>query len=154
MAGITAISVSKTIASGDTATDKTATGFIAGERVALGTDPAASTHQWSMARPADSSSNADLSDETAAAPTFYLEVAGYYVIRCLVDGATEYLLRISVTEPATATVRNAVNYQPVLDAAVPTPTAGVTVYYSSDQDALVYKDTAGDLFTFDVTAIP
>lgn len=153
MAGITIVTISASVLSAATAVDKTATGFIVGERATLGVT-SGSTFAWSLARPADSSSNADLSSETAAAPTFYLEVAGYYIVRCLVDGSTEYLLRISVTEPATATVRNAVNYQPVLDAAVPTPTAGVTVYYSSDQSALVYKDAAGDLFAIDVTAIP
>ena len=153
MAGITAASISATVASGDTAADKNATGFIKGERVTLATSPTGTSYSWGIAWPSDATARSNLTSTTAAAPSFLLEKAGYYTIDCTVDG-TDYKLRISVTEPAVATVRNAVNYQPVADTNVPTPVAGVTVYYSSTQSALAYKDTAGDIYTIDSTVVP
>jgi hypothetical protein len=92
-----------------------------------------------------------LTDGSVAAPSFYIEVAGVYVVTCTVDG-TAYTLTLTATEPAVATIRNAINFPAVADANVPTPVSGATMYYSSDEDALVIKDTAGDVSTVDVTA--
>ena len=47
----------------------------------------------------------------------------------------------------------AVRFSPRTDASIPAPAAGVTMYYSSDQDALVVKDPSDDVFTVDVTAV-
>lgn len=152
MAGITISTPSASVASGATAVDKTATGFIVGERAVLGTSPVGSSYTWGLSRPSDSSGRADLTDTTVATPSFLLEVAGVYVVTCTVD-ATAYTLTITVTEPSVATIRNAINFPAVLDASVPTPVSGATVYYSSDQGDLVFKDTAGAIHTIDSTPV-
>lgn len=150
MAGITIATIAASVLAAATAVDKTATGFIVGQRATLGTSPAGSNYTWGLSRPSDSSARADLTDTSAATPSFLLEVAGVYIVTCTVDG-TAYTLTITVTEPAVATIRNAINFPAVADANVPTPVSGVTVYYSSEESALVQKDTSGVISIVDIT---
>ena len=151
MAGITATSASASVSS--PTVDNTASGFVAGERVTLGTSPSGTSYQWGMAAPtAPSVARSRLSTETAAAPTFVPDVGGTYALSCVVDG-TSYALRITVQSPTIAEPVEAVRFSPRTDSSVPAPAAGVTMYFSSDQDALCVKDSSGDVSTVDLTAV-
>jgi len=128
---------------------------VTGERVTLGVNPSGTTFQWGIAQPSASSrSRAGLDDTTSAVPTFVPDVAGTYAITALVDGVTTYQLRITVQSVSIAEPVEAVRFSPRGDSTIPAPAAGVTMYYSSDQDALCVKDPNGDVSTVDLTAVP
>jgi hypothetical protein len=155
MAGIIASAASKTMSAGDTSADKVATGYIAGERVSLSVAPAGTTYAWSSAAPSISSvARSALSADTGAAITFTPDVAGTYVIGCIVDGVTTYVIRLTVQAAAVAEPVEAVRYSPRSDATIPAPAAGLTMYYSSDQSALVVKAPNGSISTVNLTAVP
>jgi len=152
MAGIsaTAIAASHAASTEDTSTSN----FIVGEQITLATSPTGASYAWSLSAPSDSvPARSALDDDTAAAPKFTPDVAGYYVVAVTVAGATLYVLRIAVAAPGVVRLGEIQNLQPVTDAQVPTPQAGVNIYYSSTQDALSVKTTAGAVFTFDLTSV-
>lgn len=155
MAGITANSASKTMTGGDTSADKVVTGYIAGERITLAATPSGTTYAWQLAAPNTSAvARSALSSTSVAGVTMMPDVAGTYVVSCLVDGATLYVIRITVQAAAVAEPVEAVRFSPRSDASIPAPAAGVTLYYSSDQDALVTKAPNGDIAIVDVTVLP
>lgn len=151
MAGILANSPSKTMASGDTSADKTASGYVAGERITLTVTPSGTNYEWSQARPSGSSARAQLSGATGASVTFAPDVGGTYVVTCIVDGSTTYVIRITCQSPTISEPVEAVRLSPRTDASVPAPAAGRTLYYSSDQGKLVTKDSAGTVRTINET---
>ena len=142
MAGITATSASASVSS--PSADNTASGYVTGERITLGTTPAASSsYQWGQAAPSASAlARSAVDNDTAAAPTFVPDVAGTYVVTCLVDGATTYTLRLTVQSVSIAEPVEAVRFSPRADTTIPAPAAGVTMYYSSTHSALVVKDSS------------
>jgi hypothetical protein len=142
MAGIGAVSVTKTHAAAGA--DVAATGFLVNEQITLSATPSGSGYQWSIAIPADSSpARSALDDDTDAAPKFTPDVAGFYTLSVLVDGATTYVLRIAAAAPAIIRQGEGMNLMPLSNAQVPTPQAGVTLYYSTDSSKAVVKDTTG-----------
>ena len=153
MAGIIANSASVTIGAGSTSADNTQAGYLNQEQVTCSTTPTGSAYVWSLAKPSGATSKSDLSSTTAASVTFTPDVAGYYVITCVVDSTTTYILRISVTDTVASTAREAIRLQPKTDAQIATPSSGVALYYSSDQGALCIKDAAGDVSTVDLTPV-
>ena len=127
MAGILCNSVSKTMLSGDTAADKVVTEYVSHERISLSVFPTGTTYQWSMAAPTDSATaRSRLSDDTGATPTFIPDVAGIYLIACIVDGVTTYVIRVTVTSTAIAHLAEAIRLTPKADTAIPAPAAGRT----------------------------
>jgi hypothetical protein len=153
MAGILANSPSVSMTSGTA--DAAQAGFVVGEQVVLTTLPvASSTYAWSLAIPAGSAAaRSGLDDDDAASARFTPDVAGVYTAVCTVDGVTAYVLRMAATLRASASVAQAHRYSPVTDSSVAAPSVGRTLYFSSDQDALVVKDPNGDLFEVQLTAI-
>lgn len=145
MAGITALSASVTMTSGDTAVDKTATGYIRNERVTLGTYPlASSSYLWSLGLPSGSSAaKAALTDSTSSTPAFTPDIGGTYTIGVTVDGTTTYAMRLTALDTAASEPAEALRFTPRTDAQVGAPSAGVAVYYSSTQTSLSEKDSAG-----------
>jgi hypothetical protein len=142
MAGIGAVSVTKTHAA--STADAVTTGFLKNEQIALSADISGSGYAWSIALPSDSASGqAALDDATSATPKFTPDVAGFYTITVVVDGATTYVLRIAVVAVGIARQLEALNFAPLTNAQVPTPSAGVTLYYSTDSTKLVVKDASG-----------
>lgn len=141
MAGITATSASANVSS--PSPDNTASNYVTGERVTLGTTPSGSSFQWDLSAPSGSSiARSALDNDTDAAPTFVPDVGGTYTITCLVDGVTTYALRITVQSVSISEPVEAVRFSPRADTTIPAPAAGVTMYYSSTHSALVVKDAA------------
>jgi hypothetical protein len=155
MAGITAASASETLAAGDTSADHAVGGFITGESILLGTSPTGTDYEWALTQPAASSrARSALSAETGATVTFTPDVAGYYVLTATVDSVTAYILRIAVTSTAISQLVEAIRFSPKTDSSVPAPALGLTMYYSSDQDALCVKDPDDAVSTVDLTVVP
>lgn len=153
MAGILANAASQTMLSGDTTADNVVSGYVAGERVTLSVTPSGTDYAWSIAIPSSASaSRSALSDDTAVSTTFTPNVGGTYTITCIVDSTT-YVLRLTAQAAAVAEPVEAVRFSPRTDNSIPAPATGVSMYYSSDQDALCIKDAAGDVFTVDITAV-
>lgn len=151
MAGITATSSTGShIAS---TADASTSGFITGETVTLVTSPTGTVYSWSLSLPSGSSAlRVGFAGETSASASFTPDVSGTYTATVNVDGTT-YVLRISAANIAVTNTLEGVRLQPVTDAQVPTPSSGVTVYYSSTQSALCVKDAEGDVFEVDLTAV-
>jgi len=142
MAGIGAVSVTTTHAA--SGSDVTATGFLANEQITLSATPSGSGYAWSCAIPSDSGpGRSAFDDDTSATPKFTPDVPGFYTVSCLVDGATLYVLRLAVLSVAVARQCQVLSLAPFADAQVPTPAAGVSLYYSTDSGKAVVKDTTG-----------
>lgn len=152
MAGILANSASKTMVSGDTSVDDSETGYLAREAITLSTTGTPTTRLWALAKPSGSGSLCVLSSDTGATPTFTPDVEGYYVVTCLIDGVTLYILRIAVASVANISTLTAFRLLPVANATVPTPASGATVFYSTDESGLAAKLSDGSVVTLDVTA--
>lgn len=142
MAGILANSASVSMSSG--LADNTKAGFVVGEQITLSTLPTSTLYAWAQAIPAGSApARSALSDDDVASPRFTPDVAGIYTLTCTVDGVTVYILRLSVTLRAAASVTDALRFSPIADASVAAPAVGRTLYFSSDANALVTKDPSG-----------
>jgi hypothetical protein len=152
MAGILANSASKTMVGADTAVDNVATGYVTGEQVTLSTTPTGSAYVWGLSIPSGSvAARSGLSSSSDASVTFTPDVGGEYVLTCIVDSATTYVLRASVSQVAAVGSVGAVRLIPVADATVPAPATGATLYYSSTADAVAIKLPDGTVSTVDVT---
>lgn len=143
MAGILANSATVTMVAGDTSADKSVAGFLARERITLSVTGTPSTFTWGLAKPTTSGSVCALDDTDAASVTFAPDVEGYYVVTCLIDGATAYVLRIAAAQVTSVTSLTTVRLMPIAEALVPTPATGATIFYSHDQDAIASKDATG-----------
>jgi len=156
MAGIMACSATETMVAGDTSADNSHSGYIAAEMVTLSVTPSGTSYSWGQSIPSGSATTRSaLSSTTDASPTFTPDVAGEWVITCLVSGVTTYVLRLSVTAIATTTMAEAFRLQPVADGSVSAP-AGTTLvlYNSATQGALAVKNSSGTIYTVDVTEVP
>lgn len=140
---------------GSATADNTQAGYLVGEQIVLSTTPTGSSYAWALATPTGSSSGrAGLSEDDVAGPVFTPDVAGYYVITCLVSGTTSYVLRIAVTSLATATPTQGLRLSPVTDAQVEAPAVGVVLFCGSNHsNALCVKDASDNVFTVDTTAV-
>lgn len=155
MAGILCNSASKTMVSGDTSAEDVETGYLAGERITLATSPSGTNYVWGLSVPTTSAvRRSQLSSSTAAAPTFTPDVAGMYVVTCVVDGSTTYVCRLDVTSAAVPTTYDAIRLPPKTDASIQAPAAGAILYYSSDQDAFCIKLPDDSVSTVDLTVVP
>jgi hypothetical protein len=143
MAGIIASSVSVVMTGGMTLADKAMSGYVTGEAVSLTTTPTGASYSWAIAKPSGATIRSDLSLATSSAPTFIPDVAGYYIITVTVDGATTYVIRLSVTAVAILTWAEAMRLQPKLAASVPAPATGSAVFHDLTRDRLVAKNSAG-----------
>lgn len=132
--------------SGDTAASKVISGAIESERVTLSVTPTGTDYQWALVAPlASSTARSALSSTTAAAPTFTPDVGGVYVLTCIVDSVTSYTLRATVLPVTIAQLASAIRVSPVTDVTIPTPGAGVTLFYSEDAGGLATKNSDGDV---------
>jgi hypothetical protein len=149
--GILANSASSTQTS--SGADASVSGYVVNERIVLTTNPTGTDYVWALGGPANTTvARSALSAETGASVTFTPDVSGYWVATCTVDSTTTYVLRISVENTAISQLVEAVRFSPKSDSSVPTPAVGQTMYFSSDQDALVVKDSAGDIFPVELGA--
>jgi hypothetical protein len=155
MSGILANSSSRPMLGAETAADKSVSNYVAGERITLSTTPTGTAYAWSLAAPTSSSvARSALSAETGASVTFVPDVGGTFMVTCVVDSTTTYVIRMTAQSAAIAEPVEAIRFSPRTDASIPAPAAGVAMYYSSDQDALCVKDPDGDVSTVDLTAVP
>jgi len=155
MAGIYGNSVSVVMVAGDTAAENTWDGFLVDEMVTLAVTPAGTSYSWGMSLPNGASSvRAALSSTTAAAPTFTPDVAGEWVLTCLVNGVTTYVLRLGVTAVATVTMPQVARLQAVADSAVSNPSGTTLALYNSATHGLVVKTSAGVIYTISKVVVP
>lgn len=135
--------------SGDTSPANVQSGYVTGQMVTLATVPTATTsYLWGLSIPSGSSvASSGLSSTSAASPTFTPDVAGEYVVTCVVDGSTTYVLRCSVASAAAQQVVGGIRFMPMTDASVTAPATGVVLYYSSTQNALAIKKTDNTVHT-------
>lgn len=143
MAGILANSVSRTMLAAETAADKAVSGYITNEQITLTVSPTGTDYLWSQAKPAGSSARSDLSASTGASVVLTPDVEGYYLVTCIVDSTTTYVIRMAVVNISAVSTLGAMRLTPNEDAQIPTPPLGVTLYFSSDQSALCFKDSSG-----------
>lgn len=151
MAGITASASSTShAASGATAT---ASDFLCGEAVELTASPTGTDYLWSLALPSGSNAaRVGFAGEDEDTASFTPDVSGTYTVTVTVDGTT-YTLALDASNIANTSQVEGLRLQPVADSRQPTPTTGAVLYWSSTQNALAIKDSAGDVFTVDVTAV-
>lgn len=154
MAGILANTASKTMVSGDTAVSKVVTGYQLNERVALTTYPTGTDYAWALGLPSGAGTAAVLTSTIVANPSFVPTAAGQYTITVDVDG-TAYTMYLTVNAAAVTSGIDIWRCQPVADTDVATPPAEhFSVYNSSTQSSLAYKDDAGVVYTIDSTVVP
>ncbi len=142
MSGITAVSATTTLDAGSTTADNTVSGFVSKEQIALGLTGSPATALWSLSKPSTSGSSCRLDDETSLRPLFSPDVDGVFVVSCLVDGTTTYVLRFSVVSTAITSAVSAFHFLPCLNAQVPTPSSGRTIFFSIDSGVMSQKVTA------------
>lgn len=143
MSGITAQSATKTLAAGDTVVDNSVSGYVSKEQISLGLTGTPTTALWSISKPNTSGSSCQIDDDTSLRPKFSPNAEGIYVISCLVDGITTYVLRIYVVSVAVTTSISAIHFLPCSNAQIPTPRSGVTQFFSSDSGVMSQKLTDG-----------
>ena len=144
---------SASVAHASSSSDDTKSGYLNQEPISLSVSVSGTTYSWGLASPVDSV-NARIRGDDQATPSLIPDVAGYYVITCMVDSTTTYVLRISVTDTVVATLKEALRLQPKADAQVPQPAAGLVLYCSSTQsNALCVKDASGNVFLVDLTPV-
>lgn len=154
MSGVIANSASRPMLGAETSADKSVSGYVAGERITLSTTPTGTDYAWSIAQPSSSSTaRSALSAETGASVTFTPDVGGTFMVTCIVDSTTTYVIRMTVQAATVSEPVEALRLSPRTDASVPAPAAGVTLYYSSTQGALCIKTTADAVFRVDLTAV-
>lgn len=151
MAGITAVASSKTHAA--SGVDVAASGFIAGEEIRLTATPTGTDYLWAMSRPSGSNAlRSAIGGDDEATAVFTPDAVGIYAITVDVDGTT-YILRISVSALAQTNAIDVLRLTPVADSQVSAPAVGGALYWSSTQGRLALKDSAGDVFTVNLTAV-
>jgi hypothetical protein len=144
MAGITAASASVTLSSGSTSDNNSSSGWVAGERIVLGTSPTGSSYSWAISAPSAASvARSALSSATAAAPTFTPDVGGTWVVAVTVSGTTSYTLRLTVQAAAVSEPVEAIRHSPREDSTITAPSLGVASYFSDTFDNLACKDPSG-----------
>lgn len=151
MAGILANSATKTMTDGDTAVDKAVSGYLRNEQITLTATGSPSSHSWGIAKPSGSTARSNLNDDDVAQVVFTPDEPGYYVITCLVDGTTEYVIRIAVIDVVTLTSREGLRLTPIAEASVPAPALGAVLFWSEDSDALKQKLSDGTVETITVS---
>lgn len=130
MAGILAVSIS--VPAPGTATNNAVSGYVTGESIALSTTPSGTSYVWAQSIPSGSTqARAGLVAANGATSSFTPDVAGEYLVTCVVDSVTVYTIRLSVTASTPVTVTGAARYLPVTDASVTAPSTGCIVYLSS-----------------------
>lgn len=134
--------------------DDVKAGYLDQESITLTLSETGSTYLWSLASPVDSEQQGVIRGETTATAQFVPDVAGYYVVTCLLDGVSTFILRISVTSSVVETVREALRLQPKEDDQVAAPAVGLVVYCSSTQgNVLCVKDSSNVVYIVSVTAV-
>lgn len=137
---------------GDTAVDKSISGLITNESIALSTVPTGSTYSWGISKPSGATARSDISSATDATPSFTPDVAGYWIVTCTVDSTTSYVIRISVTQTAVTTSYEAIRFSPKTAASVPAPTVGSAVYHDTTTGLLSRKIAGGAVKTIETRA--
>lgn len=140
-------SASAQMVSGDTDIDKAVEGYLARERITLTVTGSPDAVLWGLSKPNSSGSVSGIDAPTDPTCTFSPDVEGYYVVTCLVDGETLYILRIAVVQVTSISTVGAFRLAPVAEVSVPAPASGATVFYSLDRHAVVAKASDGSITT-------
>lgn len=143
MSGITAVSATKSVDAGSTTVDNSVIGFVSKEQISLGLTGSPTTALWSISKPINSGSYCTISDENSVNPVFTPDVEGIFTVSCLVDGSTTYILRFSIVNIAVTSAISAIHFLPCLNSQIPTPSSGVTVFFSSESGQMSKKSTNG-----------
>lgn len=138
MAGIMANSASVTMGAGDTSADKSVSSYLSKETITLSVT-SGDSFSWGLAKPTASGTTSRLSSSTDASVTLTPDVEGYYVVTCLVDNTTSYVIRIGVSQVSAVTSLTAIRLMPTENATIPTPAFGATLFFSIEEDAVAVK---------------
>jgi len=139
MSGILANSSTATMVDADTTPDNARSGYVTADQITLGVTGTPVSTVWSMAKPSAETAACELSSSTDPNPTFTATVDGYFTVVCVVDGTTTYVLRMAVARVGVVSTLTAVRMLPILNASVPTPATGRTLFSSSDLNDLAQK---------------
>ncbi len=134
MAGIKANSASVTMADSDTTVDQNRTGFAANELVTLTVTGSPTSVDWLLAKPTTSAYATLALSGLAASVT--PDIHGLYVITALVDGVTEYIIRLSVAVSGAVTVREAIHLPPVASSNLSAPAVGRLLFCDASNSHL------------------
>lgn len=138
MSGILAVSVS--VPTPGTANPNVVAGYVVGEQIALSTVPSGSSYVWSQSIPAGSTPlRAGLTATSGASVNFTPDIVGEYVVACVVDGTTTYVIRLTVIAATVAAAVTGTRYLPVTDGSVAAPSTGCVLYFSSTTSKLSVK---------------
>lgn len=144
MAGILANSSAVTMGVPDALPTNAVVGFVTTQQVTLSVTPSGAVYQWGISFPSGSSqARAGLSSNNSASPRFAPDAEGEYVVTCLVDGATLYVLRLSVAAAIAATATGGFRMLSHGDGTVQAPTTGAVLYNSTDEGYLSTKGPDG-----------
>lgn len=134
--------------------DSERTGYVCQEPISLLVSVIGSSYEWSMSAPETSGPHAEIRGVDQPSALFIPDVAGYYVVSCLVDGAVAYILRILVSDVVVGTEKLALGLQSKTDGQIPEPSAGLILYCSSTQGgSLCVKDAEGAVLKLDISAV-
>lgn len=144
MSGILASSAAHTMTAPDTSPNDVESGYVTNQQIALSTTPTGTTYVWALSIPSGSTpARSGLTAASGATSSFTPDVAGEYVVQCIVDGVTVYVIRCSVANAAAQDAIGALRFMPLADSTVQTPSTGRVLYYSSTQSKMVTKDSSG-----------
>jgi hypothetical protein len=139
MSGITAQSATTTLASGSTQADNTTSGYVTKEQIVLGVTGSPVSVLWSLSKPYNSNPACSISDPYSLTPVLTPDKEGIYTISCVVDGATQYILRISAVDTSAVSTISSIHLLPSQDVQIPTPRSGAIIFFSSDSNSLAVK---------------
>lgn len=139
MAGITAISATKTLDAGGTTPDNAVGSYITKEQISLGLTGSPLSAVWSISKPSSSGLGSKLVSTTALTSAFTPDTEGIYTVSCLVDGVTTYILRIGVLSVANVSAISCLHLLPCSSSQIPVPRSGVMLFYDLDSEKLSIK---------------
>lgn len=150
MAGILANSATVTMVDGDTAVDKSVSGYLRNEQITLSVTGSPASFSWGISKPSGATARSSLNDLDVASVTFTPDVTGYYVITCNI-GSTTYVIRIYVIDVALLSSIEGIRLAPVAAASIATPALGAVLFWNETTGLLSIKKTDGTVQTVDVT---
>ena len=116
---------------GDTQPDQNVVGYATAEQVTLTVFPAPTTTAvYELSAPTNSALAAiSVIDDVSA--RFIPDLQGLYVVTATVDGSTEYVIRLSVSQFGVVTLREALLFPPVDPTNIAAPQVGRVLFSDS-----------------------
>ena len=142
MSGITAISPNGLVDAGSSSPVNTASGFLTKEQISFGLTGSPMSAIWSLSKPSTSGSACSIIGASSLNPVLTPDTEGVYVVSCLVDGSTTYVLTLSIVASSSVSTISALHLLPADPVQIPTPRSGATVFFNllTSEIAAKYPD--------------